>query len=362
MADNWKEIQITNSPKTELKELEIDLSKDTDDEHEEQSGNSTRTNVQTNDRNSGRTQETKNDQNSTDGTKIDEGKDEDAEEGSQVNGGSRRSRTIRNLRARAQQLEAALRQSEFEKQALAQRTQAQSANYVKEQSEFYAKRVDELEADYEKAIAENNPKLQAQIARKLNDAQMNQKVYEAAEADIPDTQATQVQQPAQQVQAAQPRIPEAANRWVQKNQWFLKDQALNYKTREINNELILEGADPNTDEFYNELNSRLEEEGLNLNKLQGVAAQQPQGKQNQQGQRRSPVAGSGDAEGAEAPRTKTVKTAFKRVGDKIQVTPSAEDYDMAERLNRPIESYMKSKLLYEESGGIGYTPINITSR
>jgi hypothetical protein len=368
VADKWKQIEITNNNSV-LKDLEIDLTQDTEDEDievkEKPNGDNTRVNVKANDRDEDErnVHTDEEDEDSPSGTEVNASKEEDAEERPQVNKGeSRRSRTIRNLRARAQMLEQELAKERSEKNQLASNSRAQSAKYMTEQKEFWDKRTDQLEEELDKAITANDSKVQAKIQRALNEAQINQKIYSAAsqeyETEEEDEQPQrQVQQ--QQVQQAPPP-PEAARRWVAKNDWFMRDPALRHKVLQVNGEMLNEQEfDPADDDYYVELEKRLEDEGLNIAKLSG---KKPNA---QQQQRRSPVGGSSDSEEGPAVRRAgkgAGKTQFKRVGDKIEVTPDQEDYDMAERLGVPIKNYMKSKLIYESSGGRGYTDINTGKR
>ena len=74
-------------------------------------------------------------------------------------------------------------------------------------------------------------------------------------------QAQAVQQPVHQIQqpVQQPRKPSPkAENWAEKNPWFGEDRVLTYAAWGIHQKLIEEeGFDPESDEYYDELDSRL---------------------------------------------------------------------------------------------------------
>lgn len=365
-GEKWNTIEITNNNSKVLKDLEIDLTQDTDDEVQEEvqeRGNNQRANVQANDRDN-RVQADEEDEDGEAGTEVSESKEENAEERPQVRqqGDSRRARRIRNQQARIALLEQELARERQEKNQVAQGARSQNAKYMTDQKDFWDKRTDQLEEELAKAVEANDAKAQAKVQRALNEAQINQKVYSAAAQEYEQEQDDEPVQPQRMVQQPQQVAPpKAAVDWATRNNtWFNRDRALTMKTLEVNQEMLREGEyDPADPEYYKELEKRLEDEGINLKKLQGGTNQNQQ-----QNQRRSPVGGSGDGEDAPAVRQagKTGRTQFKKVGDKIEVTPTTDDYDMAERLNVPIKNFMKSKLLYEQNGGKGYTEINVGRR
>jgi hypothetical protein len=64
----------------------------------------------------------------------------------------------------------------------------------------------------------------------------------------------QVQQPQQQTQAVDPKAQE----WAEENEWFGKDTIKTAAALALDAELKNEGYDPNDDEFYEEIDKRLE--------------------------------------------------------------------------------------------------------
>ena len=79
-----------------------------------------------------------------------------------------------------------------------------------------------------------------------------------------EAKSKEIEQPqAQQPQAQQPQAkpdPKAED-WAKKNTWFGQDQTMTYAAFGLHKQLIEdEGFDPNSDEYYNELDNRIRSE------------------------------------------------------------------------------------------------------
>lgn len=361
----WNQIEITNKKTDELKDLEINLEEDLEQEEEEEKSGS----KQSPDRDAGgKVQASKEDKDSEARTQERKSEKENVKERSQVKneedegeiqpeGQSRRARRIRFLNSRVQELESQLTQERNGRVQAQTHAQKVQANNVTSQKKLYERMVEDKTTEYEKAVESNDAKAQAKALRELNDAQIKFQVYSAAESELPDDDQEQEHQQQVQQQNQRPQqqqAPQAAVRWVEKNPWFLSNKAAHMATRAINEDLHREGFDPNSDDFYDELNTRLEDEGLNLKKLRG---DKEEVKSQQKQQRRSPVGSSGDD--SDVLGSKPTRTQFKREGNKVLVTPTEEDREFAETMGIPIENHMQNKLIYEETGGKGYTPVII---
>lgn len=360
--NKWTQIQVTNKKASELQDLEINLEEDLEEQEEnggEQSPNRNADNRQV--------QETKKDKDSEVRPQVVQSKKVDVKEGSQVGededseqvpGQSRRARRIRFLSTENAQLKARLAEVEQEKTNAVKQTRTFQANHAASQKDFYAKRVDEKATEYEKAVESNDPKAQAKALKDLNDAQINLKVYEAAAQETEDEE-PEVQTRTTRTQQPQGEAPEAAVKWVERNKWFLTNRTAHIATRDVNGELMQEGYDPNSEDFYQELDSRLEERGMNLKKLRGDKEPvQQEEKAQPQRKRGSPVGSSeGDDTGGRGERTQ-----FKREGNKVLVNPTDEDREFADDMGIPIENFMQNKLIYEEHNGKGYIPIVVRKK
>jgi hypothetical protein len=78
-----------------------------------------------------------------------------------------------------------------------------------------------------------------------------------------ETRKKQVEsQPAQEVaqpDAPQPRISPRAQQWAEDNEWFGSDRVLTSAAMGIHEDLIQQGIDAESDEYYNQINKRMKE-------------------------------------------------------------------------------------------------------
>jgi hypothetical protein len=161
---------------------------------------------------------------------------------------------------------------------------------------------------------------QRQVAGWLQDQQ--QQVENYKQAPQPAQQAPQ-QQAYQQPAPQQPRPSPQAEEWAERNPWFGQDRVMTYAAWGIHETLVSqEGIDPNSDEYYTELDRRLVEEFPN--KFQNrSSAQQPTRQQ-----RPAPTV---------APATRS--SGINNVRRTVRLSPS--QVAIAKKLGVPIEEYAK---------------------
>ena len=184
-----------------------------------------------------------------------------------------------SVKKRISKLTNRFREEERQRQAAVDYAEA-----VKKQNEELKTRIDKLDTTY---VGEFDTRVQSQaIAAKeaykkaledgnadaMYDAQQNISRIAMEEARLAQlkaareerTQEVQAQQP--QAQAPQAQAPQAkpdpkAEGWAQKNSWFGQDQTMTYAAFGLHKQLIEdEGFDPNSDEYYTELDSRIKTE------------------------------------------------------------------------------------------------------
>lgn len=160
---------------------------------------------------------------------------------------------------------------------------------------------------------------QRQVAGWLQDQQQQVETYK---------QVSQQQVPQQQYQAPpqpQPQKPTPspqAEEWAERNPWFGQDRVLTYAAWGIHETLVSqEGIDPNSDEYYTELDRRLVEEFPN--KFQNRSSAQPTRQQ-----RPAP---------AVAPASRS--SGINNVRRTVRLSPS--QVAIAKKLGVPIEEYAK---------------------
>jgi len=67
--------------------------------------------------------------------------------------------------------------------------------------------------------------------------------------------------PQQQYQAPAPQVDTKAEEWASENEWFGTDRMMTGAAMELHNQLVTEeGFDPQSNEYYNEVNSRMRKE------------------------------------------------------------------------------------------------------
>ena len=132
-------------------------------------------------------------------------------------------------------------------------------NYLNE----YKARID---SERDKAKAELKVALDSQDADQIMEAQdkltklavENEKVSMTL-ADKESKKKEVESQPAPQSQTEQPIISGKAQQWATDNEWFGSDRVLTSAAMGIHEDLLQEGIDAETDEYYNQINKRMKE-------------------------------------------------------------------------------------------------------
>ena len=133
----------------------------------------------------------------------------------------------------------------------------------------------------------------------------------------PQPQPHYQQTPAAQAQPQQPKPDPRAQSWAEKNEWFGQDEVMTYAAFGIHRKLVEEeGFDPQSDEYYNEIDRRMRSE------FPGKFA-------GQKSSRKSQVASAASS----ASRT------TKQGRRSVKLTPS--QIAIAKKLNVPLEEYAK---------------------
>ena len=78
---------------------------------------------------------------------------------------------------------------------------------------------------------------------------------ESKKKEVESQSAQEVAQP----DAPQPRISQKAQQWAEDNEWFGSDRVLTSAAMGIHEDLLQEGIDAETDEYYNQINKRMKE-------------------------------------------------------------------------------------------------------
>ena len=114
-----------------------------------------------------------------------------------------------------------------------------------------------------KAREEGDVDTEMEAQERLAQIVMEQRQLQQVEAQrqaYAEQQSVQQQQPQQAPQRAPTRVDPKAEQWAEDNPWFGKDTVMTHAAWGIHRELVQnEGVDPQSDEYYDELNRRIRE-------------------------------------------------------------------------------------------------------
>jgi len=143
----------------------------------------------------------------------------------------------------------------------------------------------------------------------------------------------------QPVQSQQPSYDPKANEWAERNEWFGKDTVKTAAALALDAELKEQGYDPNDEEFYGEIDRRLEMAfGQASNRVQETEEQ----------------SNSGTSQPAQV--VSGASRSSPSAGKKVKL--SKEDVRLANKWGIPLEQYAAEKLKVTSADG-EYTNINI---
>ena len=118
-------------------------------------------------------------------------------------------------------------------------------------------KVDLARKVYLEAFEEGDKEMLLNAQEALNDAQADLKMVNSAKVNYQE-EPEQVQPVSQPPRSRQTQDPKATE-WAEQNEWFGKDTIRTAAALAIDAELKGEGYDPNHNEFYEEVNNRLQE-------------------------------------------------------------------------------------------------------
>ena len=233
----------------------------------------------------------------------------------------RLTKKMREAERREQEAINYARQVQTESQQLKQRMDNLDTSYVSEFSTRVTAQMEQAENELSRAMELGDTKAAVEAQRKITalaiqaDSAEQARSQQEAYAKQAQEQAQYQQQAAQQQRTAPKRPDPKAEQWAVKNKWFGQDQAMTYAVFGIHKKLIEdEGFDPQSDEYYTELDRRMSEEFPH--KLKGQSKRPAQTV-------------------ASASRTATTG----RSGKKVRLTPS--QVAIAKKLGVPLEEYAK---------------------
>jgi len=202
---------------------------------------------------------------------------------------------------------------------LKQRLSALDQSYTSEFGTRVDSQIESAKQAYQKAYDDGDAEAMFEAQKNLSKLALDQAQLEQAKRRQEKAEQVAETQPAAQP-AAQPQPPDPkAEAWAQKNEWFGADQTMTYAAFGVHRQLIEdEGFDPQSDEYYNELDNRMRKEFPHK-----FAAPT----KNDTGPR---------VASAESTASRSKSTKGRRT---VKLTPS--QIAIAKRLNVPLEEYAK---------------------
>lgn len=174
---------------------------------------------------------------------------------------------------------------------------------------------------YQKAYDDGDAEAMFEAQKNLSKLALDQAQLEQAK-QRQEKKAEQVEEPVAvpQPQVQQPQQPDPkAEAWAQKNEWFGADQTMTYAAFGVHRQLIEdEGFDPQSDEYYNELDNRMRKEFPHKFAAPTKSDSGPR------------------VASAESTASRSKSTKGRRT---VKLTPS--QIAIAKRLNVPLEEYAK---------------------
>ena len=207
-----------------------------------------------------------------------------------------------------------------EAQTLKQRVNSMDNNYVNEYASRVATQIEQAEKELATAIEFGDSKKVVEAQRELTSLSIQADRAQQAKVQqdryLKQQEAAEQHQSRQPMPAQQPRRPDPkAEQWALKNSWFGQDEAMTYAAFGIHKKLVEdEGFDPQSDDYYTELDRRISDKFGNGGKAANKRTAQT-------------VVGA----------SRTSNTG--RSGKKVRLTPS--QVAIAKKLGVPLEEYAK---------------------
>ena len=211
-----------------------------------------------------------------------------------------------------------------EAESLKGRLKTLDQGYVTEYSQRVDSELASAEASLRQAMNSGDTDATIEAQKKLSELSVAKERVRLAKAQQPEEEkGEEIAQQRQQLAPVQPQQPQQqpdpkAEDWAKNNEWFGQDEAMTYAAFGIHKKLIEEeGFDPRTDEYYTELDKRMETEFPHKLGTNGNGSRRP------------------------AQNVASVTRTAKGTGRKRRVKLSSSQVAMANKLGVPLEEYAK---------------------
>ena len=266
-------------------------------------------------------------------------------EGIETKGAEKRIRQlIRQRKEREEKIDELIRQNEELKQNLNEKEQevnTVASRGVGASEKQLTQNIELARQAYLQAFDEGDKEKVLAAQEILNSAQADLKTVQGYKANIARRMEEASQEEEKEPELAQqtPAYDPKANEWARQNDWFGQDTIKTAAALAIDAELKGEGYDPSDDEFYEEIDRRLETAfGQTSNRVQETEGQ----------------SNSGTSQPAQV--VSGASRSSPSAGKKVKL--SKEDVRLANKWGIPLEQYAAEKLKVTSADG-EYTNINM---
>ena len=182
----------------------------------------------------------------------------------------------KGVQARISKLTRKMREAERREQAATEYAQALESQRKNDQSRFkkmdtdywsrFEKTVktgmESAQKELANAIESGNAEAQVEANKKIatlafENAKLEQRKSEPVEEESPPQQLSDGGRLPQQTPQNLPDPDPKAEEWASRNSWFGKDRAMTFTAFEIHKDLVNEGFDPKSDDYYSEVDKRI---------------------------------------------------------------------------------------------------------
>ena len=133
-------------------------------------------------------------------------------------------------------------------------------NYLKEYDARIESEREKAKSELKNALDNNDTDQILEAQDKLTKLAVEKEKVSMSLADKETKKKEVESQPAEQVaEQPQPQISQRAQDWASENEWFGSDRVLTSAAMGIHEDLLGEGIDAETDEYYNQINKRMKE-------------------------------------------------------------------------------------------------------
>ena len=197
-------------------------------------------------------------------TKLEEKKDQELEDYSK-GVQARIAKLTRKMREAERREKAATeyaRAVEEKRQALEKRFEKTDADYLKKFESTISSGMEAAQKELAAAIESGDANAQVEANKRIATLAFENAKLAAAKEGREEQKQTQAEKPVQLSDGptempSEPAPDPKAEEWASRNSWFGQDRAMTYTAFEIHKDLVAEGFDPKSDDYYAEVDKRI---------------------------------------------------------------------------------------------------------